>query len=359
MKKAADRSRREAEKGIFQKGNKMKKMTRRDCGAMNGAVKKMKRRKVMAAGAALLLLCSSALYGCGTDGNEELRQQTKQEVLAYEQETNEDGVAVDLSENPYFMTEQPGYEYNSPETITYFSEVTGTMRHAGVLLPVDYKAEKEYPVLYLIHGLDGSHRTWGNKDGHIILQNLSYFYDVPEMIAVFPNCAVNETEDTDDLSLKDKIEAYDRTEEELVTSLMPYINSHYSVKSGRDNTAVAGNSMGGRNALNAAFKHPDLFGYVGAFSSAYVLNDSSSGSVMPALIDQFEIDPSAGAFRSVMVCVGKQDDVCGWESYRIHENMTENGVDHIFYDMEGGHEDSVWQNALYNFGRTLFQDGGQ
>ena len=244
-------------------------------------------------------------------------------------------------------------------TITYFSEVTGTMRHAGVLLPVDYKAEKEYPVLYLIHGLDGSHRTWGNKDGHIILQNLSYFYDVPEMIAVFPNCAVNETEDTDDLSLKDKIEAYDRTEEELVTSLMPYINSHYSVKSGRDNTAVAGNSMGGRNALNAAFKHPGLFGYVGAFSSAYVLNDSSSGSVMPALIDQFEIDPSAGAFRSVMVCVGKQDDVCGWESYRIHENMTENGVDHIFYDMEGGHEDSVWQNALYNFGRTLFQDGGQ
>ena len=78
MKKAADRSCREAEKGIFQKGNKMKKMTRRDCGAMNGAVKKMKRRKVMAAGAALLLLCSSALYGCGTDGNEELRQQTKQ-----------------------------------------------------------------------------------------------------------------------------------------------------------------------------------------------------------------------------------------------------------------------------------------
>ena len=137
---------------------------------------------------------------------------------------------------------------------------------------------------------------------------------------------------------------------------MPYINSHYSVKPGRENTAVAGNSMGGRNALNTAFRHPELFGYVGAFSSARVLGDpdSSGQSAMAPLIREFTVDPSAGNFEMLMLCVGRQDDVCGAETYRIHENMTENGVEHIFYDMEGGHQNTVWQNALYNFGLRLF-----
>lgn len=128
------------------------------------------------------------------------------------------------------MTEQPGFEYNEPETIAYYSEITGRERHANILLPADYDTSEKYPVLYLLHGLDGSHRTWKNKDGYIIIQNLSYLYDVPEMIVVFPNSAVNEQEDTDDLDIYEKVAAYDLTEQDLVTSLMPFISSHYSVK---------------------------------------------------------------------------------------------------------------------------------
>ena len=316
-----------------------------------------RRRGKFAAATALLLCLCTAFSGCAgsetaTSRQAELRAEAKQ----YDQAVNEQGIAVDLSENPYYMKEHPEFQYSQPETITYDSEVTGTKRHANILLPADYDADRQYPVLYLLHGLDGSHRTWKNKDGHIILQNLTYLYGVPEMIVVFPNSAVNENEDTDGLSLREKVEAYDRTEEDLVTSLMPYINSHYSVKPGRENTAVAGNSMGGRNALNTAFRHPELFGYVGAFSSARVLGDpdSSGQSAMAPLIREFTVDPSAGNFEMLMLCVGRQDDVCGAETYRIHENMTENGVEHIFYDMEGGHQNTVWQNALYNFGLRLF-----
>lgn len=317
----------------------------------------MKRTRITAAVLSAALFLSALLSGCGADAlNEDLREKTKQEVLQYEQETDEQGIAVDLSENPYYKTEQPGYEYSEPETITYPSGVTGTERHAMVLLPADYDEDEEYPVLYLLHGMGGSHRTWRNKDAHIIIQNLHYFYGVPEMITVFANSCVNEEESTEDLSLEDTVKAFDGTADDLVGSLMPYIEAHYSVKTGRENTAVAGNSMGGRNALYAAFTHQDLFGYVGAFSSAHVLGSPDSGSVLPALISDFTVDPSVGGFEMVMVCVGRQDDVCGEESYRIDENMTANGVDHIFYDMKGGHEDSVWQNALYNFGERLFQN---
>lgn len=39
--------------------------------------------------------------------------------------------------------------------------------------------------------------------------------------------------------------------------------------------------MGRRNALYAAFTYPELFGYVGAFSSAHVLADGRYDIVLP------------------------------------------------------------------------------
>ena len=178
--------------------------------------------------------------GTATSRQAELRAEAKQ----YDQAVNEQGIAVDLSENPYYMKEHPEFQYSQPETITYDSEVTGTKRHANILLPADYDADRQYPVLYLLHGLDGSHRTWKNKDGHIILQNLTYLYGVPEMIVVFPNSAVNENEDTDGLSLRKRSRLMTGRREDLVTSLMPYINSHYSVKPGREKHRCRGEFHG-------------------------------------------------------------------------------------------------------------------
>lgn len=282
------------------------------------------------------------------------KQQVREKIENYEQETNKDGIVIDMSGNPYFMKKQPGYSYRSPDTITYHSDITNTDRHAMIFLPADYDEDKEYPVLYLLHGLDGSHRTWRNKSADIILQNLYYFEDVPEMIVVCPNSAVNEKEDTDDLDIKDKIYTYDLTGKDLVENLMPYINSHYPVKTGRENTAIAGNSMGGRNTMYTAFTYPELFGYVGAFSSAGVLVDNTYSGVMHPLLDDLDIPEGTGDFKLLMLCVGRTDDVCGNVTYRLHDVMTEKGISHIFYDVEGGHQNTVWQNALYNFAKKLF-----
>ena len=179
------------------------------------------------------------------------------------------------------------------------------------------------------------------------------------MIVVFPNSAVNEEENTDNLSIKEKVKVYDLTGEDLISSLMPYVNSHYSVKTGKENTALAGYSMGGRETLYTAFNHQDLFGYIGAFSSEYVLGDLGYHSTIPSLVDNFTIDPDKGGFDLIMLCVGRQDDDCGEETYRIHDNMSLNGINHIFYDIEGGHENSVWQNALYNFAIKIFRNSSK
>lgn len=277
----------------------------------------------------------------------------REEIRAFNaaQETNEDGIVVDMSENPYFTEKQPGFSYKAPKTITYYSDITGTKRHAMIFLPADYDEDKEYPVLYLLHGLDGSHRTWRNKSADIILQNMYYFDDVPEMIVVCANSAVNEEENTDDLNIYDKIEVYDLTGKDLVENLMPYMNENYPVKTGPENTAIAGNSMGGRNTMYTAFTYPDLFGYVGVFSAANVLPREGYNGIMHALLDDLYLEKD---FALLMLCVGRTDDVCGNVTYELHDKMTEEGIEHIFYDTEGGHQNTVWQNALYNFARKLF-----
>ena len=83
--------------------------------------------------------------------------QIEAEIQTYQEKENEDGVIVETP-NPYFVQKQVGYAYRSPDTITYHSDVTDSMRHAMVFLPADYREDKEYPVLYLLHGYGGSHR---------------------------------------------------------------------------------------------------------------------------------------------------------------------------------------------------------
>lgn len=280
-------------------------------------------------------------------------KQVEKEVWKYQSAANEDGITTDTPD-PYFVSEQTGFFYRQPEEITYYSGVTGTGRHALVFLPADYDETKEYPVLYLLHGLGGSHRTWRNKSAHTILQNLYYFEDVPEMIVVCPNSNVNQKEETEGLSFSEKMDAFDLTVPDLVEYLMPYMEEQYPVKSGREHTAVAGNSMGGRNALYAAFTYPEKFGYVGAFSSSLVVSDENYKGRMQPLLDDLKLPGNAEDFYLLMLAVGKEDDVCGSVTYQLHDLLNASGIRHVFYDREGGHQNVVWQNALYNFAKKLF-----
>ena len=55
----------------------------------------------------------------------------------------------------------------------------------------------------------------------------------------------------------------------LVQTLKPYIDANYRTLTNRENTGVAGSSMGGLIATCAALRYPSVFGKVGVFSPAY------------------------------------------------------------------------------------------
>lgn len=68
------------------------------------------------------------------------------------------------------------------------------------MLPENYDENKKYPVLYLLHGLGGSEVTWLHKNADVIIKNMHYLYNCPEMVVVMPNSNVNENNSTSCMS---------------------------------------------------------------------------------------------------------------------------------------------------------------
>ena len=133
--------------------------------------------------------------------------------------------------------------------------------------------------------------------------------------------------------------------DDIVDSLMPHIESKYSVATGRENTAVTGFSMGGRESLQIGMKYADKFGYVGAICPA------------PGTSGAFKWNSEEESPSLVFITGGTVDDVVGLSTPQgYHENFEKNGVPHIWHVVEGGHhgDDSILAH-MYNFVRAIFQ----
>lgn len=242
--------------------------------------------------------------------------------------------------------------YGETITVSYYSSTLGIMRNADVILPYGYTASSSYPVLYMLHGMGGNNKSWSDMGVKYIVQNLHYENNVPDMIVVCVDCFVS-TADQSEVAFTEMGRAYDRVEYEIINDLMPYVNANYSTKTGRSNTAVAGYSLGGRGALAIGFKHQDMFGYIGAFSAASGVIPNPSGSrVLSTQMEDFVTE--YGDFPMLLINLGETDGVCGDACRFYDEALTERGIKHIFYEMEGDHEGTVWQNGLYNFVKRIF-----
>lgn len=268
--------------------------------------KTTKKRRRRAAFLLILLITGIAVLKSGIVTKRIQREETKKavaaEVEALHEKANRDGI-VEETPDPYFIRKQPGYSYPKPKLIQYDSGITHTRRHAMVFLPADYDA----------------------------------------------------AESVEGLSFTESLEPFDATPEEVVKYLKPYIERHFSVKKGRKSTAVAGNSLGGRNALALAYKYPKQFGSVGSFSPS-VSVEAANGTGLKAPLRDLNLPKNKNRpFDVLMVMVGRSDKVCRNVSYELDRYMKAQNISHDFYDTAGGHETTVWQNGLYNFAKKLYR----
>lgn len=260
---------------------------------------------------------------------------------------------------PYgFDANKFNVKYGTFKEVSYYSKTTGTKRNCYVLLPANYSTQKKYPVLYLLHGIGGTDSEWLNANPATIIGNLVAEGKASDMIVVMPNvrAAANDSVPQNILSQENR-NAFDNFINDLNNDLMPFINSNYSVKQGRTNTAIAGLSMGGRESLFIGFKKLDKFAYIGAFSPAPgLLPDSTLNYPGQFTKAQFTIPKnSINTPKLIMICNGNNDGVVGNTPNTYHQTLIDNKVNHIWYTTDGGHDFKVWKNGLYNFAKRIFK----
>jgi len=247
-----------------------------------------------------------------------------------------------------FTQVRPDTPKGKVETITYNSKSIGVDRKAVVYTPPNYNASQKYPVLYLMHGIGGNETHWTNLGAaNVILDNLIADNKAVPMIIVMPNGRATAKPPTE--NFMSDFDYYADFEKDLLQDLMPYIESHYSVKTDRDHRALTGLSMGGGQGLDFGINNIDKFAWVGGFSSAPNLQQPN------ALIPK--IQQAKDKLSLLWIGCGDKDNLITG-SWNLHQGLVSAKIDHVWYVDSGVHEFPVWNNNLYLFAQMLFKPVG-
>jgi enterochelin esterase-like enzyme len=250
-----------------------------------------------------------------------------------------------------FDKKRDGIDRGKLETVEYDSATVGVKRKARVYTPPGYAKDKQYPVLYLLHGIGGDENEWprgGTPD--VILDNLYADKKLVPMIVVMPNGRAGK-----DVTARDPFPkqgpAFAAFEDDLLKNLIPFVEKTYPAKADRESRAIAGLSMGGGQSLNFGLANLDTFAWVGGFSSA-------PNTRRPADLIKDHAE-AAKKLRLLYVACGDKDGLFR-VSEGVHKMLDEKKVPHIWRVIPGGaHDFKVWKSDLYHFSRLIFREPGQ
>jgi S-formylglutathione hydrolase FrmB len=136
--------------------------------------------------------------------------------------------------------------------------------HYCVLLPGGYDSaaakSTRYPVLYFLHGLGENEQTLFKSGGWNLVEDLARQRKIAEFLIVTPEAKATFYVNSADGKV--------RYSDFFLREFLPYIESRFRIRPGRQSRAITGISMGGYGALRFAFAYPGLFSAVSAESAA-------------------------------------------------------------------------------------------
>jgi len=208
----------------------------------------------------------------------------------------------------------------------------------------DPKAKKPYPTLYLLHGFtDGADGWLSAGRANDIFDNLIHEGKMKPMVVVLPL-------GYGDMAVLPNPHGYfdDRSrqlaEQALLTEVLPQVEAAYHVAKTREARAVAGLSMGGLEALTLGLAHPQLFAWVGAFSS----------SLNAEIVQQLPAPKQPALKLLWMACGDKDRDFLAANKQAV-ARLKEQGLTITPIETPGGHSWHVWRDNLIHFMPLLFE----
>jgi len=233
----------------------------------------------------------------------------------------------------------------------YTSKTVDAPRGLYIYTPPGYETAKaKYPVLYLLHGSGDTENGWVTIGrANLILDNLIAGGKAKPMLVVMPYGRA-----LPDVylgpSLRTSMPAPTAFGDDLLTDVIPFVESHYRVLTKADDRAIAGLSMGGGQTLQIGLSHLDRFHSLGAFSAG-IRNQKPE----EAYQDVFS-DPAAAnkKIKLFYIACGKADGLFP-ASQGLDEALTKAQINHKFVESEEGHVWRNWRNYLAEFVPMLFR----
>lgn len=212
-----------------------------------------------------------------------------------------------------------------------------------VYTPPQYiQGQRNLPVLYLLHGLNGNQTAWNDRGRAVqILDNLIAQRKAVPMIMVMPDanpeCLVSQGEE---IGLMENIKHYgswNKMEfEHLYPEMDRFLSGIYQFSQESGSRAVAGLSAGAKQSANLANLYDSTFSSVGLFSP---------------VVHRKQVPTSA--YAKYWIGAGKSDFFYG-SINTLRRRIQRKNIPYTMYSSDGGHTWRNWRVYFTEFVQTLF-----
>lgn len=211
-------------------------------------------------------------------------------------------------------------------------------RRVNIYLPAGYESGEAYPVLYLIHGINGYEGSWSERGRAIhIMENLVAMGKCEPMIIVMPDVNYGVHEDRPSHhTLWNNVFNYPRLchDHDIELALLELIQMVDTMYCASGKRYIAGLSDGARIAANTSNLMPGYFAAVGMFSPVVHKKQLPQDSV------------------AVYVYTGKKD-MFHANAKRFYRRLEKIQTTHAYIESTGGHTWRNWRIYLSDFLRRI------
>jgi enterochelin esterase-like enzyme len=241
------------------------------------------------------------------------------------------------------------------------SEILGSERKYAIYLPSDYDySDREYPVLYLLHGAGDDHTGWV-QFGEVksITDKANKNGVSTSMIIVMPDAQTGQKGYFNDIDQKWNYEDF------FFKEFIPFIEKKYRIKSEKRYRAIAGLSMGGGGSFIYAMRHPEMFssacplsGYMGelSYGEFYEKNKKKHENYRREKLFNYYSNHNALSviqnqtfenLKSVRWYIDCGDNDFLYEGNSlVHIALKKREVPHEYRVRDGAHNWTYWRSAL-------------
>lgn len=310
----------------------------------------------------IILTFSFACYGCDTQQKSDANS-GGEKIGGASDNTDTNNAKFDpyATENNYdidteMFEKHDGVNYGTVlKDVTYYSTTADDYKQCNILLPAGYDENSSYPVMYIFHGFGGSHSDQIDDDSYVTLLYGNMLHDnltVPQIL-VNVDMYTDKQSEKDEKTQEELRYIYDKAIDDIAYDLMPYIEDNYPVKTGRENTAVAGMSEGGAKSLCTGFKWLDKFGYIAAFApdTGVIPTEYYKGTYWNTpYLEEFPQPTEENTPYYLYLAVGSEDpwniDCTLYYKQVFDEMGVKNQTDYV----DGYEHDYLfWRQCFYNF----------